>query len=227
MAKPVDLRRSQRPAPVARVGYWAGLLAFLATVSYVLIQLLQLLRVFRYPVDEVLIYGASLCIVIPFVLAMLALHHVTAEEGRFWTHAALIFTAMYAVFVTANYVVQLATVIPFTMKGRGDEVRLLQQMPHSLFWDFDALGYIFMGIAMFAALPALPRIGPQRRVRVAFLTNALVTPLITFVYFYPNYSERLLILGFPWAITAPIAMLMLALMFREHLELSLPRTAEE
>jgi hypothetical protein len=48
----------------------------------------------------------------PLVLEMLALHHVTDRDRRFWSHAAVIFASMYAVFVSANYVVQLATTIP-------------------------------------------------------------------------------------------------------------------
>jgi len=63
--------------------------------------------VFTYPTDERLIYGTSLCIVIPFVLAMHTLHYITPEEKKFWSHAAITFTTLYAVFVSANYVVQL------------------------------------------------------------------------------------------------------------------------
>lgn len=66
----------------------------------------------RFPADEILIYGTSLCIVVPFILEMLAFHHLTPPGKQFWSHASLIFTIIYAVFVSANYVVQLATVIP-------------------------------------------------------------------------------------------------------------------
>ncbi len=190
------------------------MLAFLFTIVYVIVQLLQVQRVIRFPYDEILIYGSSLCIVIPFVLAMLALHHLTPAGKKFWSHGALIFTTLYAVFVTANYVVQLATVLPQKINGTAAEIRLLEQYPHSLFWDFDALGYIFMGLAMLLARPALSRKGFARKLRMAYLANGLVTPLITIVYFYPVYSEKLLRLGYPWAITAPLAMLMLALYFR-------------
>ncbi|HEX5112280.1 MAG TPA: hypothetical protein VFV79_05505 [Saprospiraceae bacterium] len=48
------------------------------------------------------------------------------------------------------------------------------------------------------------------------LVNALVTPLITFVYFYPAFSDTLLLLGFPWAVTAPLAMIMIALSFKKE-----------
>lgn len=93
--------------------------------------------------DEILIYGFSLCIVFPFLLEMLALHYVTPNEKKYWSHAALLLTIIYSVFVTANYVVQLTTVIPMTLKGASDQIRILIQTPHSLFWDFDAIGYIY------------------------------------------------------------------------------------
>jgi hypothetical protein len=201
---------------INKVGFWSGLIAFTATVAYCIIQLLQLYGALTYPTDERLIYGTSLCIVIPFVLEILALHYITPKEKKFWSHAALTFTTLYAVFVSANYVVQLATVIPTTLKGALDEVRILQQTPHSLFWDFDALGYIFMGLATLVAIPAFEKQGFQKWVRLSFIANALVTPLITIVYFYPIYSDKLLLLGFPWAITAPLFRLLLAIMFKKN-----------
>lgn len=203
---------------IYKLGFWSGIIAFTATVAYCIVQLLQLYNVVTYPTDERLIYGTSLCIVIPFVIEILALHYTTPEHKKFWTHAALIFTILYAVFVTANYVVQLATVIPNTLKGRLDEVRILQQTPHSLFWNFDAMGYIFMGLATLVAIPAFEKKGLQKWVRISFIANAAVTPLISMVYFYPTYSYNLLLLGFPWAVTAPLAMLLLALNFRKELK---------
>lgn len=201
---------------ISAVGYCSGLAAFASTVGYVVVQILQVAGVLRFPFDEVLIYGASLCIVIPFVLEMLSLHYLTARNKQFWTHAALIFTTFYAVFVTANYVVQLATVIPLKMKGASEAIRTLEQTPHSLFWDYDAVGYISMGLATLVAVPALSRTGFERWVRRSFIAHALVTPLISIVYFYPTFSNRLLFLGFPWAVTAPLFMLLLAIMLRRR-----------
>ncbi len=202
---------------IYKVGFWSGLIAFVVTVAYIIAQMLQLLGVLTFPCDQILIFGFSLCIVIPFLLAMLALHYVAPADKKFWSHAALIFTVMYVVFVTANYVVQLATVIPMTLKGAADEIRILNQTPHSLFWDFDAIGYICMGLATLFAVPVFKKQGFQKWVRYCFLVHALVTPLIAFVYFYPNFSDKLLLIGIPWAITAPVSMLLLALMFRNEL----------
>jgi heme/copper-type cytochrome/quinol oxidase subunit 4 len=202
---------------IYKIGYRSGFIAFGATVAFVIVQLLQLAHVFSSPLDETLIYATSLCIVIPFVLEILALYHVTPNDKKFWSHAALVFTILYGVFVTSNYVVQLATVIPMKLNGTAGEIHVLEQTPHSMFWDFDALGYIFMGLATCIAIPVFENQGFQKWVRISFIANALATPLIAFVYFYPGFSEKLLLLGFPWGITAPLAMLMLAIFFKRNL----------
>lgn len=201
---------------VSNVGYWSGLTAFTSTVAYVIVQILQVVGMLRSPADEILIYGSSLCIVVPFILEMLAFHHLTTPDKQFWTHASLVFTIVYAVFVTANYVVQLATVIPAKLVGTTEAIRVLEQAPHSMFWDYDAVGYISMGIACLLAVPAVSGVGFERWVRFSLLANALVTPLIAIVYFNPTFSTALLFLGFPWGITAPLFMLMLAIMLRKR-----------
>jgi hypothetical protein len=123
---------------------------------------------------------------------------------------------VYGVFVTANYVVQLATVIPAKLEGTIEAIRVLEQTPHSLFWDYDAVGYVSMGLACLLAVPAVGSVGFERWVRRSLIAHALVTPLISIVYFYPTFSTRLLFLGFPWAVTAPLFMLMLAIMLRRR-----------
>jgi hypothetical protein len=201
---------------ICKIGFWSGIIAFGSSVGYTVVQLLQLAGVLPYPWDEILIYGFSLCIVVPFLIEMLALHYVVPDEKKFWSHASLIFTIIYAIFVTSNYVVQLATVIPFTLRGASDEISMLIQTPHSLFWDFDAIGYIAMGLATLFALPIFKKEGFQKWIWYSFLAHSLATPLIAFVYFYPNFSERLLLIGLPWAITAPLFMLLLAMLFKKE-----------
>jgi len=153
---------------------------------------------------------------VPFVMEMLAFHHLTPPDKQYWSHAALIFTIIYAVFVVANYVVQLATVIPSRLRNEVDSIRILEQTPHSMFWDYDAVGYVAMGLASLFAAVAVGGAGFERWVRRALIANALVTPLIGFVYFYPTFSMKLLFVGFPWAITAPLFMLMLAILLRKR-----------
>jgi heme/copper-type cytochrome/quinol oxidase subunit 4 len=204
------------PRTIAEVGFWSGVVAGVSVVAYDTVQILQIVGVLKFPLDEILIYGTSLCIVVPFILEMLAFHNLSSREQQFWTHSALIFTIIYAVFVTANYVVQLATVIPARLAGASETIRVLEQTPHSMFWDYDAIGYIAMGLATLAALPALSTTGFERWVRASFIAHAVVTIPISVVYFYPSYSQNLLLLGFPWAITAPLFMFLLAIMLRNR-----------
>jgi len=200
-----------------RIGFWSALVAFVAAVGYSVAQVLQIVGVLRYPWDAILIYGFSLCIATPFILAMLALHYHVSDEKKFWTHAALLFAVIYTMYVTANYVVQLTTVIPMSLQGTLDQsIRVLDQTPHSLFWDFDGLGYVFMGLSTLFAAQVFAKHGLQGWVRRFFLANALVTPLIALVYFYPVFSVTLLLLGFPWGITAPGSILLLAFFFRRR-----------
>jgi hypothetical protein len=203
---------------IYKVGFWSGLFAFGATTAYIIVQLLQVAGVFIFPIDEILIYGTSLCIVIPLILEILALHYVTSADKNFWSHAALIFTCLYAAFVTANYIVQLATVIPAVLNGTAESIQVLKQTPHSLFWDFDAIGYIFMALATLFAIPVFKKQGYQKWIRYSLLAHTLVTPLIVFVYFYPTFSNKLLMIGFPWGITAPLFMLLLAIFFKKDFD---------
>ena len=201
---------------IYKIGFWSGLVAFSATVAYVIVQMLQVYGVVSDPWSGILIYGFSLCISIPFLIEILVLYYTTSAARKFWSHAALIFSIMYSVFVIANYVVQLATVIPMTLQGKLEEVRLLDQTPHSMFWDFDALGYLFMGIATLFAAFAFERKGFQNTLRRIFLANAFVTPLIAFVYFYPHFTGKLILIGLPWAFTAPASMLSLGIFFKRR-----------
>lgn len=200
---------------ISRVGFWSGLLAFTFTLAYCIAQVAQMAGILEFPMDEILIYATSLCIVIPFLLEMLSLHYLVPDHKKFWSHTALLCSIIYTVFVTANYVVQLATVIPAKLNGTLSEISILDQTPHSMFWDFDAIGYIFMGLACLAVVPVFEKKGFQKWVGISFMANAIVTPLIAIVYFRQNFSEKLLLLGFPWVLTAPMCMLLLAIFLKK------------
>jgi len=194
---------------IYRVGFWLALVASVAALGYSIFQILQIIGVIEPPWDAVLIYLFSLFIATPFMLALLALHYVTPAEKKFWSHAAVLFGLMYAIYVTLNYVVQLTAVIPYAAPNP-----VLIQTPHSLFWTVDALGYIALGFATLFAIPVFAKEGLERWVRRFFLANGLIIPLFCIVYFYPNYSTTLLLLGLPWIITAPGSMLLLTLFFK-------------
>jgi hypothetical protein len=196
-----------------RVGFAAALIASAGTLGFSVAQIMQVLSVLQPPWDGILIYGFSLCIATPFMIAMLALHYVTPYGKRIWSHAALLLSVMYAVYVNLNYVVQLATVIPMTLRGSLEAIRILDQTPHSLFWDVDALGYIFMGLATLFAFPVFAKQGLEKWLRSFFLANGLAVPVIAFVYFYPTFTTALLMLGSVWIVTALGSVVLLTIFF--------------
>jgi hypothetical protein len=191
-------------------GFYTALVASVAVVGYDVSQILQIVGLLGKPWDEIFIYGSSLFIAIPFMLAMLALYYLTPPDKRFWSHAAVLFAAMYAIYVNLNYVVQLTAVIPYSAPEP-----VLIQTPHSLFWTVDALGYISLSLATLFAVPLFANQGLQRWVKGFFLANGLVIPLFAIVYFYPVFSPALLLLGLPWIVTATGSIVLLALFFRE------------
>jgi hypothetical protein len=80
---------------LGRIGFWSGLAAFTATVAYDVVQILQVLGVLHFPLDEIPIFGTSLCIVVPFVLEILALHCFRpTPHSLLWDFDALAYLAM-------------------------------------------------------------------------------------------------------------------------------------
>lgn len=194
------------------LGFVALLVAFVAAVGYGIAQIMEVLHIVTYPLADILIYSFSLCISVPFLLAILALHDSAAARQRLWTGGALLFGVMYVTYVVLMYTVQLSVVIPKSMLSPSDGV--LGVAPQSLFWDIDALGYVSMGVASLFAGLSLARKGPELWARRFLLANAAITPIIAFIYFYPHFSIAVLLLGLPWLITAPGSLLALALYFR-------------
>jgi hypothetical protein len=68
---------------VGEIGFWSGVAAAVSALAYDTVQIFQIVGVLRFPLDEILIYGTSLCIVVPFILEMLAFHHLSLREQRF------------------------------------------------------------------------------------------------------------------------------------------------
>jgi hypothetical protein len=69
-----------------KLGLCASVIAFMAAVAYGVAQTIQVLNIVSYPLADILIYGTSLCISVPFLITILALHD-TVEDSVFG-HAA-------------------------------------------------------------------------------------------------------------------------------------------
>jgi hypothetical protein len=194
------------------LGYYGAFIAFLSAVGYCVSQVLQVMGYVTYPLADELIYGFSLGIALPFLLAILALHYTAPEDKKLWTHGALLLSVIYCTYVTLMYTVQLSSVIPASLRGSKNE--LLTVYPQSFFWTIDALGYIFMGLATAMLIPVFKITGRERRLRWFCIANSLVTVPVGVVYFYPHFSVALLFIASPWVITMPGCALLLAVYFK-------------
>lgn len=215
--------RADSDRTVLWIGFWASLVALVGALGYIASAFLQVFGLLAYREDSILAYGSSLLMPVPVIVAMLALHATTPERLRFWSSAAVAFAVVYATYNTLNYVVQLVTVLPAgyswtfqNQAGTQGPLSLLNQTPHSLFWDVDGLGYIFLNLATVFAIPLFARTGPDRWVRWFFIANGLITPLFATTYFAPGYSVPILLLGSPWGVTVPGCLVVLALFFRRR-----------
>lgn len=197
-----------------KLGCYASIAAFIAIVTYGIVQSIQVFGYIQYPLADILIYASSLCIAVPFLLALLALDDTIEARRRLWSRGALIFAVMYVVYAALMYTVQLSVVIPRSGESTaGGVIGVLSVSPQSLFWDIDALAYIAMGIATAFAAFALPPTGSAPWPRRFLLANGVMTPVIAFIYFYPHFSTAVLLIGSPWLITASGSMLALAVYF--------------
>jgi hypothetical protein len=205
-------------------GFCASVIAFVAAVAYGAAQTAQILNLVTYPLADILIYSTSLCISAPFLVAILALHDTVDSKKRLWTSGALLFGVMYVTYVALMYTVQLSVVIPKSMESPSGGV--LDVAPQTLFWAIDGLGYISMGVSTLFAAWSLPQTGPGMWARRFMLANAVITPIIAFIYFYPHFSLGVLLLGSPWLVAVPGSLLALAFYFRTLQSAALARSKD-
>jgi hypothetical protein len=198
------------PTP-ARIGQAAAITAALASIGYGVVQIGQIAGLLRFPADEIAIFGFSICIPIPYLLAMLALHHLTPEPRRFFSHAGVALAGVYATICSFVYIIELCVSVPLRLHaGSPADPRMLNMSQPQFMFSVDSLGYIFMSLSALLAAFAFEPAGGQLRLRRAFVAHGLNAPVIILIMVFP----ALLPVGSLWLVTAPLALLMLAGYFR-------------
>ncbi len=199
----------------SRFGFWAAIAAFLASVGYDIPQLLQLAGVLVDPWDRILIFAPSLVLAPAFVLTMVAVHSAAPVVRQIWTLAALALAIMYAVLACIVYVTQLGVVIPHDLRGDGGRYALLACCGHGQFLTgVDLLGYTLMSASTLLAAPAFTGSTKLRAVRLWFVANGLLLPVLILQLVWPV----LIYVGALWMITFPVSMIVLARVFHQSEE---------
>ena len=193
----------------AKLGFWSSGLAFCAATGYGIAQILQLSHLLAFPIDEIAIFGFSLILPLPFVVAMASLRFTVECKCRVWTEAAMLMAVIYACLVLIVYPTQLALVIPAKISGRLDSVSHLTVTRGTFIWVIDGVGYLVMGFSTLFAAAAFDGDPSKKWLRRFLLGNFLINPLIAAIYAFP----QLLLFGAIWLITAPGSLLLLSKYF--------------
>ncbi|HWL62649.1 MAG TPA: hypothetical protein VNQ32_07620 [Steroidobacteraceae bacterium] len=198
-------------ATARTIGFWSALAALATAAGYSVVQLLQLAGWLAFPWDEILIFGFSMGIPVPFVLTMVALHHCVEPGRRIWTQCAAALAIMYAVLVLVVYPVQLAVVVPAKLAGDVASLQWLTVSPGTFIWVIDGVGYILMGLSTLLAAGAFAGDTSRRWLRRFLIANGLIDPIIIAIYMFP----WLLPFGALWIVTATGSLWLLMRFFRQ------------
>jgi len=197
----------------SRFGFWAAIVALVASLAYGVPQILQVMGILVDPWDRILIFLPSLILAPAFVLTMAAVHDAAPTAHRVWTTGALAIAVMYGTMVSIVYVVQLGSVIPHDIRGEGADFRLFAccgfGQPLTM---IDLLGYTLMSLSTLLAAPAFRNAGLEAAARFWLIANGVLAPFLIAQIAYP----ALIYVGALWLITFPLAMVCVALVFRRR-----------
>jgi hypothetical protein len=202
-----------------KLGLWSAWLATVFSLAYIVAQFAEWFgwlgsgggpESASTPFGLVILLTPSLLLGSSFVILMISIHHYAPENKKIWSHAGLVFAAIYATLTGIVYYVQLTLVVPHLLRNDIDSIRFLLFTPFDSFlYSVDVLGYSFMSLAtLFAAFVFTGR-GLERTVRRFMIANGLLIPFLALqIYYHP-----LIWGGSLWAVTFPGATISLILLF--------------
>ena len=207
---------------VRKLGYWSAVFTSIFSIVYIAGQLAEWLGWLgsgggpenpSTATGLIVLLVPSLLLAPSYVLLMLCVHHCAAPDRKIWSHAGVIFAAVYAVMVTINYYVQLTLVVPHMMLNDPEPVRPFLFIPFDSFiYSVDVLGYSFMSLSTLFAAFAFTGPGLEKIIRRFMIANGLLIPFLALqIYFHPLIWPAAL-----WAITFPGMTVTLAMLFRRR-----------
>ncbi len=170
----------------------------------------------RYDFLQMLNMIPVLVVPITVIVAMACIHSLAQESKKVFSLIAVALSAIYATIISVNYYIQLFVVRLNILSGDLDGLQLLA-MPnlHSVFFALEAIGYMFLSLAMLFTLPIFGNGKLARWIRVFVIISS---GLGIFGAIVALFDQPMLIfagLGL-WSLTFPIAMFLIARYFREQ-----------
>ena len=199
----------------SRLGFWSAAIIVLLVV---LIDAGMILSAILFPITtitsieayassfsslQMLPFIPSLLLAPMFVIMMLSIHHYAPEDKKMLSQLGFSFAIVCAAVLSIHYYIQLTVV----------QQGILNNELAGL-WQFAALGYGFMGIALLCVAPVFAE-KSERAIKWLFIANGIIGVGFLIGNALGIFMVNILA-SFIWGVLFPIAALLLAQKFRKN-----------
>lgn len=159
----------------------------------------------------------SLILASAYIIFTVCIHYYAESDKKIWSHLSIAFGLMYAVISTANYFIQIITVIPSieSKNLNGLEV-FVAGYPNSIFYALMA-SYFFMCISTLFAGFVFNNEKGQREIKWLFIIAILTIPFCV-LCILPGLSVLMPFAGLVWFVCLTAGFIKTALHFRKLLK---------
>lgn len=210
---------------IRRLGFWSAIVSAIMSVLWFItfamkdvlapvppwMELQEYAEAFS-PLRLLYVYP-SLLLPLSFIALLVCIHLRIPEEKRVWSLIALSLGILYATMASINYNIQAVAVRQSLAAGETMGIEMfLPDNPNSVF-DALANSYVYMALAMFAAGFTFENQGLQRWIRWIFFAQLLTALGQIGKTMFDLSMSIFLATSMIWIIGAPIAFVLLAILF--------------
>ena len=159
----------------------------------------------------------SLILASAYIIFTVCIHYYAEDDKKIWSHLSIVFGLMYAVISTANYFIQIITVIPgIESKNLNGLEVFAAGNPNSIFYALMA-SYFFMCVsALFAGFVFDSKKG-QREIKWLFIIAIMSIP-VCILFMLLGLSVLMPVAGFIWFACLTSGFIKTALYFHKLLK---------
>jgi len=170
------------------LGFWSAIIVVVSMVGFIVALLLTFMPNMK-PWNGIEEYAAnfspmqlltvfpSLILASAYIIFTVCIHYYAESDKRIWSHLSISFGLIYAVISTANYMIQLITVMPSIESNNLNGLEIIVAgYPNSIFYALMA-SYFFMCISTLFVGLVFNNSKGQREIKWLFIVAVLAIPL--------------------------------------------------
>lgn len=225
----LDAGRRIRSKAVFQLGFWSAVLTCLFSTGWVVGMVIQTILsppgdwtgtagfVASFQPIQMLNFIPSLPLASAFLVLMVCVYFYAAEEKRIWGMLGLVFSLVYAVMATIDYLIQLLTVRVSLVQGETEGLGLFAHTnTHSIFWAL-AISYAYMSLALLFAAWVFGADRLEQRIRWLFVAAGVTAPLQFIGVLFELGLVFAILPTLAWILGVPVGSAFLAALFRREM----------